>query len=123
MVEIGRLVGQKVIIALKKSVLESDLFAGTFQGENIFVADIAGVDFIGLWVAIPDVVLIKVKDEDGKPLPEKKRTETQAKEHFLIKWDYIDTISAFVGIEEEIIYYQKPIGFLRKSKKGAEPKA
>ena len=75
---------------------------------------VMGVDDMGIWVAHPSYTVVRVNDEEGKPLPVEDQIHTQVDANFLIRWEQIATIVHFPNREgfDFPSPFEKHIGFV-----------
>ena len=107
---INDIVGDIVQIVLK----EPDDLAGLgFDKPSLFLK-VVGVDEMGVWVIHPSYMVVRVNDEEGKPLPEEEQVHTQVDANFLIRWEQIATIVHFPNREgfDFPDPFEKHIGFV-----------
>jgi len=91
-----------------------------FEKTSLFL-QVVGVDEVGIWFTHPSYTVIKVNDEEGKPLPPDEQIHTQVDANFLIRWDQIATIVHFPDREgfDFPSPFEKHIGFVVPSGEAA----
>lgn len=115
---ISDIVGDVVQILLNET---SKLVALGFEQTTLFLR-VVGIDDMGVWVAHPNYIVVKVNDPEGKPLPLEKQLHERVDANFLIRWDQIATIVHFPGREgyDFPSPFEKHIGFVVPSSTGDE---
>ena len=104
------IVGDVVQILLKEIAELEEL---GFEKKSLFL-QVVGVDEMGVWVAHPNYVVVKVNDAEGRPLPAKQQVKDRVDANFLIRWEQIGSIVHFP--DREGFDYPSPfeqhIGFI-----------
>lgn len=104
------IVGDVVQVVLKEP---SELANIGFDKPSNFL-QVMGVDDLGMWVAHPGYTVVRVNDEEGKPLPVEEQIHTQVDANFIIRWEQIATIVHFPNREgfDFPSPFEKHIGFV-----------
>ncbi len=87
----SEIVGDIVQVFLKEP---GDLAILGFDRPSHFLK-VVGVDELGIWAIHPSYTVVRVNDEDGKPLPVDEQIHQRLDANFLIRWDQIGTIVHF----------------------------
>lgn len=104
------IVGDVVQVLLKET---AELEVLGFEKTSLFLK-VVGLDEMGVWVTHPDYMVVKVNDEDGKPLPLKQQVKEQVDANFIIRWEQIATIVHFPNREgyDFPSPFEKHMGFI-----------
>jgi hypothetical protein len=107
MVEIDRLVNDKVMIVL----VNHDGLNKIGITENNFYAKIVGYDRIGLWIENPEFITTRVRDDSGNIIPPEQRQQETYEANVLIPWSNLRSIVHFPE-REGFAYEEDGIGHL-----------
>ena len=94
MMQLEHIVGDVVCIVLR----DPDSLKEINLNERLNWLKVRGFDKMGLWVEHPDLVVFKT-EENGKPIPPKKRVKERLDASVLITWDNIQTIMHYPNRE------------------------
>ena len=89
------IIGDIVFISIRESDVLKTIGVHPKTGHFL----VRGYDQLGLWLQHPGLVLKKIEDKDGKPLPVKEQKEELIDSVFLLKWDQVNTIMHYPNRE------------------------
>ena len=109
MMKVGEIVGDIVYIKIANQDYLKEI--GIKESDGHFL--VKGRDELGLWVQHPGLEIIKILDNNGKPLPINKHQRKKIEATFLITWQNIITIMHYPNRENYDFPYKEgePIGF------------
>ena len=107
--KIGEIVGDIVFIKLANPDYLKEI--GIIETDGHFL--VKGRDELGLWVQHPGLKVVKLIDDNGKPLPPNKHVKQKIDATFLISWQNIITIMHYPNRQDYDFPYREgePIGF------------
>jgi hypothetical protein len=110
MMSINNIVGDVVQVLLKEP---GELSKLGFEKMSLFL-QVVGIDEMGIWVGHPNYMVVKVNDDEGKPLPPDQQVRTQVEANFIIRWEQIATLVHFPNREgfDFPDPFEKHIGFV-----------
>ena len=116
MMQIEHIVGDVVCMVLR----DPDSLQEININDKVNYFKVRGFDKMGIWVEHPDLVIVKMEDENGKPVPPKKRTSERLDASVLITWGNIQSIMHYPNREgyDFPSEFEREVGFKIKTKEG-----
>ena len=74
---------------------------------------LAGYDQLGLWLEHPGIIIQKLEDKSGRPLPLEEQVKERISANFMVHWDNINTLMHYPDRKGYDFpnHYRKKIGF------------
>ena len=82
------IIGDIVFISLNSNEFLQDIGINAQSGHFL----VKGYDNLGLWLQHPGIIIKKIEDKKGKPLPVKLQKEERIDGVFLVMWNQVNTI-------------------------------
>ena len=82
------IIGDIVFISLNSNEFLQDIGINAQSGHFL----VKGYDNLGLWLQHPGIIIKKIEDKKGKPLPVKMQKEERIDGIFLVMWNQVNTI-------------------------------
>ena len=82
------IIGDIVFISLNNNEFLQDIGINVQSGHFL----VKGYDNLGLWLEHPGIIIKKIEDKKGKPLPVKLQKEERIDGVFLVMWNQVNTI-------------------------------
>tara|TARA_B100000700_G_scaffold48895_1_gene51603 strand:- start:254 stop:604 length:351 start_codon:yes stop_codon:yes gene_type:complete len=114
MMQLEHIVGDVVCIVLRDPNRLKDINLN----ERLNWLKVRGFDKMGLWIEHPDLVVYKNEDDDGKPIPPKKRVSQRIDASVLITWDNVESIMHYPNREgyDFPSEFEREVGFKIQTK-------
>ena len=80
-----------------------------------------GYDQLGLWLEHPGILIQKIENEQGAPLPPDQQTQEEIDAIFMVQWDNVNTMMHYPNRKGFDLpdQYRKKIGFSFKEQQGS----
>ena len=91
MINLDEIIGDIIFISFRDSERLKDLGVTESSGHY----SLKGYDQMGLWLEHPGIVIIRVEDESGNPLPVAEQSKENIAANFVVTWDNVNTIMCY----------------------------